>query len=290
MALKSPRFAGNARLQQAALNQPPMCVGEQGQPVRIIQQALLDLGYSLPISTKRFGSPDGIFGRETRDRIIAFQKKAGLVGDGVVGTKTMAEFDRLLPGLAVPIAPLPPALPVRIKGMIAPIKQPNTMACWATAYTIMLSWQRQQSISILDAITPLGQKWVDAYTKNTGTAVTDNRPFARATGLIAEPPMSFSIRGWADMLRDRGPLWFSFGWSVAGPNGLPNRTGRHLIVITGMSGDETNEGTTVDYIDPSDGMAHQMTFGAFLSEYELGFTLTPLSDDDLKGFSQVLHY
>jgi peptidoglycan hydrolase-like protein with peptidoglycan-binding domain len=52
MALKSARFKSDARLQRAAENNPPINRGESGQAVRIIQQALIDLGFPLPISTR----------------------------------------------------------------------------------------------------------------------------------------------------------------------------------------------------------------------------------------------
>ena len=51
MPLTSPRFAGNARLQSAAENRPPLKIGEpKGQAVELLQQALADLGYQMPIS------------------------------------------------------------------------------------------------------------------------------------------------------------------------------------------------------------------------------------------------
>ncbi len=58
--------------------------------------ALLDLGYSLPVSTAKANySPDGIFGEETRQAVKKFQKDSGtLKDDGVVGQKTIRELDR----------------------------------------------------------------------------------------------------------------------------------------------------------------------------------------------------
>ena len=98
MTLTSPRFAGNARLEQAAQNSPAMRWRESGEAVRIIQQAFIDLGFPMPISTKRIGSPDGIFGAETYNTTKAFQTKFGLPVDGVVGRQTMAKLDGLLAG------------------------------------------------------------------------------------------------------------------------------------------------------------------------------------------------
>ncbi|MCK9574508.1 MAG: spore cortex-lytic enzyme [Clostridia bacterium] len=48
---------------------------------RVIQQRLKNWGYYT-------GSVDGIYGSKTKSAVISFQKKNGLVADGIVGTKT----------------------------------------------------------------------------------------------------------------------------------------------------------------------------------------------------------
>jgi len=50
---------------------------------KVIQQKLKNWGYY-------FGSVDGIYGSKTKAAVVSFQKKNGLVADGVVGTKTAA--------------------------------------------------------------------------------------------------------------------------------------------------------------------------------------------------------
>lgn len=107
MALKSPRFAGIPRLQNAANNSPAMFKGESGEPVRVIQQALIDLGFPMPISVRKYGSPDGIYGNETAEKITEFQRKHTLGIDGVTGRDTMAKLDALLPTPGKPLPPLP---------------------------------------------------------------------------------------------------------------------------------------------------------------------------------------
>lgn len=104
MPLTSPRFANNARLRQAANNNPAMNFGEVGEAVRIVQQSLIELGYWMDISIKKFNSPDGIFGNETRDRVRQFQSGHGLYVDGIVGRSTLAKLDELLP-TAGPVLP-----------------------------------------------------------------------------------------------------------------------------------------------------------------------------------------
>lgn len=57
--------------------------GSRGEEVRSIQQKLLQWGYFS-------GSVDGVFGQETYDAVVRFQKKNGLKADGVAGSDTLA--------------------------------------------------------------------------------------------------------------------------------------------------------------------------------------------------------
>ncbi len=55
--------------------------GSRGETVKKIQQKLKRWGYYS-------GAVDGIFGAQTRKAVVLFQKRNGLVADGIVGTKT----------------------------------------------------------------------------------------------------------------------------------------------------------------------------------------------------------
>ena len=55
--------------------------GCRGEAVRVLQQALIDLGCLQ-------GSADGIFGVRTEEAVRAFQLRSGLTPDGLAGTKT----------------------------------------------------------------------------------------------------------------------------------------------------------------------------------------------------------
>jgi len=57
-------------------------LGYRGEDVREVQSMLSDLGY-YPYT------PDGYYGKKTRSAVIAFQKDAGLVADGIAGKKTL---------------------------------------------------------------------------------------------------------------------------------------------------------------------------------------------------------
>jgi peptidoglycan hydrolase-like protein with peptidoglycan-binding domain len=104
-ALGSPRFQGNPRLHQAFHNSPAMHIGESGEAVRLVQEALTEQGASMPGSTKPTGALDGGFGQETFDAVKDLQTRQGLAVDGIVGHDTLGELDRLGAG-----GPEPPLL------------------------------------------------------------------------------------------------------------------------------------------------------------------------------------
>jgi len=94
--LKSPRLANDPRLQAAFDNNPLMTKGERGDAVKLLQRALMDHGFEMPLSTKDTpdGEPDGIFGNETWKAVHDFQVRHHLKHqDGIVGRETLRELD-----------------------------------------------------------------------------------------------------------------------------------------------------------------------------------------------------
>lgn len=100
--LTSPWFRWNDALIAASKNAPAIRRGYIGYPARIIQLALIETGIPMPRTTAKFGSPDGIFGSESKNKVVAFQRKHGLSKDGVVGHDTMTKLDELVRGAWVP--------------------------------------------------------------------------------------------------------------------------------------------------------------------------------------------
>lgn len=99
MASTSPRFIASRRLRQVAANQTKLSKGDRGRSVHLVQQALLDLGYPLPRSTRSVSySPDGSFGDETEAKLKEFQACSRLKDDGVLGRRTLQALSRRLPG------------------------------------------------------------------------------------------------------------------------------------------------------------------------------------------------
>jgi peptidoglycan hydrolase-like protein with peptidoglycan-binding domain len=294
MALTSPRFKDNARLQSAAQNNPVMKFPESGPAVRLLQQALIDSGYPLPVSTQKYGSPDGVYGNETKAAVAKYQKAKSLNPDGICGKKTLTQLDSELRGPVPALPPLPGAssssyVNYQVPGLFVPVKQKSGMSCWAAMYTMMLSWKDQMSYPVEDAVTRLGDPYPKILADDTGLPITENRRLAGRAGMTAEPLFNPSAQGWEQLLRRHGLLWTSFAWTVtAATGGLVS--GRHIIILYGIQGDGTLEGTVVYYADPSDGQKHVQTFKEYVEGHELGFTLKNLTDNELIDFSQIMHY
>ncbi len=111
MALESAILSGSTRLEGAAAGgasvkkRPP---DDDADAVRRIQNALVALGFPLPKSfpAGAGGAPDGLFGNETANAVVLFQKqvfaKDPSAWDGRVGKNTLAEMDSRLPKGAAP--------------------------------------------------------------------------------------------------------------------------------------------------------------------------------------------
>ncbi|HEX8741947.1 MAG TPA: peptidoglycan-binding protein [Thermoleophilaceae bacterium] len=95
MALTSARFEGNERLERCAAGDfaARLTPGTKGDFVALVQQALMDLGESLP----NFGA-DGGYGNETTAAVLSYKTRHDIrtddgVLDGIVGPKTIAKLD-----------------------------------------------------------------------------------------------------------------------------------------------------------------------------------------------------
>ncbi len=63
-----------------------MQFSSSGSRVRILQQALMDLGFSV-------SKADGVYGQSTYDAVVAFQRAVGLEADGKAGKNTLVKLE-----------------------------------------------------------------------------------------------------------------------------------------------------------------------------------------------------
>jgi hypothetical protein len=101
LPLTSPRFRNERELTAVEAGRATLQRGSTGRHVHLVQMALIDLGFAMPISTQSQDySPDGVFRVETETVVQAFQRSVsppGLKPDGVVGQLTLRELDKRFP-------------------------------------------------------------------------------------------------------------------------------------------------------------------------------------------------
>lgn len=163
-------------------------------------------------------------------------------------------------------------------GLVPPLAQPSSTNSWGTVFTMLSSWKKQQSISTESALGELGQKWADAYKGNSGLAASDKVDFVAATGLVAEPPKSFSVDEWHNLIRTFGPLW------VTGQETPDKPWATQAWVITGIGGDGTAEGTFFNLIDPNGAREYREKISDFVTTVN-----TALEQSGSAGM-QVFHW
>ena len=95
-----------------ALKASTLCRGSKGDNVRLLQQALINLGYLS-------GKADGKFGPMTEEAVIRFQKANSLTADGLAGTKTLS---LLLGGQSTQV--VQPAVTAPAAQVSAPVQVP----------------------------------------------------------------------------------------------------------------------------------------------------------------------
>lgn len=165
---------------------------------------------------------------------------------------------------------------------IQQIAQPTNVTCWATAASMVLGWRDRMSLTVEGIAERAG------LTTATGLDAAQVGQFATDMGLTAEPPQSYTVEAFRQLLATKGPLWV--GAAVSG---------LHAIVVTGLYSDG-NE-TYVRITDPWDrdvgvpgspgayaathvtGSRYIMRWEEFVREYETAAT-------DYSGVNlQILH-
>jgi D-alanyl-D-alanine dipeptidase len=115
------------------------------------------------------------------------------------------------------------------------VPQLTGMSCWAAAAAMIIGWR-----DILDAdpeqVAAGAGRWSEY---RDGLRPLDLEQFARAWGLVSQNKLDWSVAEMRALLQRHGPLWLG----EASP-------GLHSIVVTGMYGDGTTDGTHVRINDP----------------------------------------
>jgi len=69
----------------------PLKQGDRGSFLKTVQEDLIRVGFPLP----RYGA-DGVFGEETEQAVMAFQRRYGLHVDGIIGRETLTKLNEVV--------------------------------------------------------------------------------------------------------------------------------------------------------------------------------------------------
>jgi hypothetical protein len=174
--------------------------------------------------------PDGIFGPATQAAANRYQADAWLVVDGVVGRCTwnallgQEEYNLRFPTTY--------------------IKQPTPTTCWRAATAMLLSRPYDSITNGPAALCADGS--IDISSANLEV-------YAKFHHLRLDYPMSWLPAALAHKMKSSGRLMFVIVWNLALWSPRITVAG-HLVVLTGIRGDNTAEGTTMMFYDPLDGV------------------------------------
>jgi Papain-like cysteine protease AvrRpt2 len=146
---------------------------------------------------------------------------------------------------------------ISINFQVELVPQPTEVSCWAAALAMVISFRDQASYTVEDIASSANMDITRGYGWNNIRAAVST------WGLREEGPMCAAPDYWASLLQTNGPLWIV---EVANP-------GAHAVVLVGMHGDGTPEGTSVTLNNPwppNQGVAEEKTFLDFEREFDLG--------------------
>lgn len=162
------------------------------------------------------------------------------------------------------------------------IRQRSPQTCWATVATMVIRWRDQQPHNVDDVMTMAGERYVTMAREGRPLASTEKDAFLDALSLVAEVPQNFTLPGWQDLVKAYGPLWVT----VEGDGDVFSA---HAVLLVGLRGDGTPEGTAFRYVDPILGLVRVASAQRFLDNFD-EIAIADLGSDRKGDFrAQVVH-
>lgn len=170
----------------------------------------------------------------------------------------------------------------KFTGTVPKLKQENSMACWATVATMMVSWKEGHPMTVEQVLQKAGAQYLTKFQNQQGLLSSEKEAFIGALGMTGEAPASYPLQQYIDWVNTYGPLWITTDSSTATGQFSPHA--RVVTRITG-TGSADGSGTSFVFIDPATGTELSEPFSTFLSAYEQMVTDNP---GDL--FIQIVHF
>ena len=146
------------------------------------------------------------------------------------------------------------------------IPQDKSNACWLASSSMMETWRTGTHHSLADTLMVLdasGTSFSSIYNNDQGLSFSQDQTIVQTLGLTALPPASYTIEYLTSILNSSpimAVIMYSSSSNIA-----------HMIVITGISGDGTPDGTSLQINDPlplNSGKTYTIALNDFLSKFE----------------------
>ncbi|MCC6265302.1 MAG: hypothetical protein IT169_17145 [Bryobacterales bacterium] len=144
---------------------------------------------------------------------------------------------------------------IQIEGVEA-INQVKSEGCWAAAATMLIAFQRKQSIAIETLLAEVGAPYPEKYANNTGLKPSEIAAFKDAFHLRDAGAGALTLASLSKRLSERGPLW------IVVDDDPSRKFSAHARVITGI------KGTRVRFIDPNGGVEGDEEFSALVKKLD----------------------
>ena len=156
-----------------------------------------------------------------------------------------------------------------VAGTKAVIAQDGPMTCWATVYTMLISWKRGYLMGIRESVAEVSEKYGRFYDDGLrsnphpkGLPASEFGPFLQAANMQNQPMANLPIDEWENLLRAHGLLW------IGTLNSLNPGAGLHSSIIEAIEGGGEATNTHFAIIDPDGGRQYRERFDTFLQKYE----------------------
>lgn len=147
------------------------------------------------------------------------------------------------------------SIDVQIDGVPA-VDQVKSQGCWAAAITMLVSWQRKESIGIETVLAEAGPPYPEKYETNAGVKPSELAPLKEAFHLRDASMGALTPEALAKRLSDRGPLW------IVVDEDPSQQFSAHAKVITGLKGD------MIRFIDPNGGVEGEEEFAVLVRQLD----------------------
>ena len=222
---------------------PILHLGNRGPAVTRLQHLLnakLHPSPHLPV--------DGHFNPPTRTAVERFQEAHWLSKDGIVGPCVWS------------------ALEGRDKYVILHrvtlVPQWTTATCWSAALSMLLGG----GPACMSPGTATADPTDGLYNDSDLSRPENTRKFADSYGLTLLHAASWTAEGLAGLLRAHGPLMMNLLWNAPGYLAGVGSSG-HMLIIAGIRGDGTEDGSTIRIYDPwpvGKGSIYSLSYGPFM--------------------------